>query len=116
VSATDHPYEPGPELFVTTRHEDDCVVLALEGELDLATGPLLAQALLATGAGPTAPPRLALDLSALAFADVVGLGVVLRHERVLARSGGTVELRHPSTMVRRIVTTLALQDRLHLVG
>ena len=91
------------------------MVLTLEGELDLATGPELAQALLAAS-GPPPPARLALDLRALAFADVAGLGVVLRHERTLAGAGGTVELRHPSAMVRRIVTTLSLADRLHLVG
>ena len=62
------------------------------------------------------PTRLVLDLHGLEFTDVAGLGVVLRHERALARAGGTVELRSPSPMLRRIVRTLALEDRLHLSG
>jgi anti-anti-sigma factor len=55
-----------------------------------------------------------IDVTALTFTDVAGLGVVLHHERELARAGGAVEVRSPSPMLRRIVQTLALQDRLHL--
>ncbi len=111
----DEPVRGEPFLAVRTSRDDSCLVVTLSGELDIATGPVLDAALRDAVSGGV-PARLVLELSALAFADVAGLGVLLRHERALARSGGTVELRRPSAMVRRIVTTLALGDRLHLAG
>ncbi len=115
TASDEFPFEQ-PQLAVTTTREEGCVVVTLGGELDIATGPLLDAALQAALQGAPAPTRLVLVLTALEFADVAGLGVVLRHERALARHGGTVELREPSAMVRRIVATLALGDRLHLGG
>jgi len=106
----------GPALTVTTTREDSCVVVALGGELDIATGPVLDAGLRAALSGAAVPTRLVLDLTALEFADVAGIGVLLRHERALASAGGTLELREPSAMVRRMVAVLDLGDRLRLPG
>lgn len=59
-------------------------VLRVAGELDLATAPLLARELDLAGAGRT---DLVLDLSALAFCDVVGLTSVEQAARRLRDRG-----------------------------
>ena len=98
MSATDDQGDDlVPELEVTTARRDDCVVLTLAGELDIATGPVLDDALNTVMQDLPAPTRLVLDLSALAFTDVAGLGVVLRHERglTLKALGRSAGLSHP---------------------
>lgn len=114
MTATDDRSPAGPELVVTTSRRSDGVVLALRGELDIATGPVLDAAVRAAVQDAPAPTRLVLDLAALEFADVAGLGVLLPHQRALAAGGGSVVLQGASPMVRRIVTTLDLGDRLQL--
>jgi anti-anti-sigma factor len=106
---------PVPALRITVLREgDDVAVVRLAGELDIATGPLLKQRLqqLTTGSAEPQVRRLVLDLSELAFTDVVGLGVLLHAERELADRGGQVRLRHPAPLVRRVVRLLDLDTRL----
>jgi len=96
---------------------EDLLVLGVTGTNGKTTTAFLLDAgLRAALSGAAVPTRLVLDLTALEFADVAGIGVLLRHERALASAGGTLELREPSAMVRRMVAVLDLGDRLRLPG
>ena len=88
--------------------------LLLSGELDLATGPLLVTAL--DDVLATRPQRLVVDVRDLAFVDLVGLDALLGAQRRLAAQGGTLVLRRPTDLVRRVVGLLGLEDRLPIEG
>lgn len=101
-------------LRVEVSQQGRTALVQVTGELDIATAPLLAARfadLLAPGAGEPVD-RVVVDLSGLAFADLVGLGALLDAERRLRERGGTIALRAPSGLVRRVLTVLRLDQRL----
>jgi anti-anti-sigma factor len=82
------------ELVVTREHRNDALVLALHGELDLASAPLLERELL--DAESSSPGRIVVDLSALEFMDSTGLHVLLRaHQRARENDHPLVLRRGP---------------------
>ncbi|MBT2408503.1 MULTISPECIES: STAS domain-containing protein [unclassified Streptomyces] len=82
VTASPTPSAPATtdHATVTTTHLDDRITVAVTGEIDIATAPLLANALHAALAGNT--PRVEADFSAVSFCDCSGLSVLLgiRHQ------------------------------------
>jgi anti-anti-sigma factor len=87
--------ERGDRLTVTLHDRGLVLEIALQGELDLSSAPVLAGAL--PSAAP--PPRLVVDVSELTFVDAAGLRVLLG----LAADGRTVVLRNPPRLLRRIL-------------
>ena len=86
-------------------------VVHLNGELDMATVPRLAEAvsaILAIGG----VVHLEIDAAGLRFMDLRGLEALLALERRIQAEGGTVEVLHPSLQVRRL---LDLTDCEHLL-
>jgi anti-sigma B factor antagonist len=91
--------EPAPAPFEVRRVDHPLgVVLALGGELDLATVPLLQARLdlVVRGGG-----AVVIDLSGLRFIDSSGLSALVRAERQLRASGGQLALVYGSRAVRR---------------
>jgi len=81
----------------------NAVVLALAGELDMATAPDLRQAIVAVVAdGAT---DLVLDLSEVSFCDSVGLGIIVGGLKRARSHGGDLRLR---AVPDRLADTLAL--------
>lgn len=110
------PTSDGPALRVSVVRTGGTAVVTLRGELDLATGDAL-RARLAEVTGTAPPPaRLVLDVAGLAFVDAAGIAVLLGAQRALARTGGTVSLRSPSRLVRRVVRVLQLGHLLPVEG
>lgn len=58
---------------------DDSLVLAVHGELDIVTSPLLDEALMRALDAPVA--RIVVDLEAVSFIDSTALHVLIRHAR-----------------------------------
>jgi anti-anti-sigma factor len=54
--------------------------------------------------------RLVLDLAAVEFVDVTGLGVFVEAQRLSSAHGGSVVLRRPRPMVLRMLDLLKLHD------
>lgn len=78
----------------------EVTVLALDGELDLVTAPLLRQHVVAEVAA--GHHRLVLDLTGLTFIDSAGLGqVVAALKRARSHDGG-LEVVVPEPRVRRV--------------
>jgi anti-sigma B factor antagonist len=75
------------------------VVVALDGELDLATQPGLA-----VGLDPLAEAgrHLILDLGALTFCDCTGLNLLLRWQRQAAAAGGALQVVAATPRFRQI--------------
>lgn len=86
------------------------MVVALSGELDLATADTLRSCLGPLVQGASAPDRLVLDLSDLSFVDASGISALLVVQRALDSRGGTLVLRSPSRLVRRVMKVLELEQ------
>ncbi len=64
---------------IETAERDGSLVLMAEGELDIATSPLLDEAL--ARARATAATRIVVDLVKISFIDSTGLHVLVKHAR-----------------------------------
>ncbi len=78
----------------------DRLVLALRGELDLASAPLLEQELRDAEAGDRR--HVVIDLSALEFMDSTGIELLVRAQRSADRNGHHVSLRRGPAQVQRL--------------
>src|SRR2546430_1029680 len=99
---------PGqPQFHVDMRRDSsDDVTLALEGELDFKTAPVLVER--AREALDQRPPRLVLDLAELQFMDCSGLGAVrmVAREQRAREPDSQVVVRSPGPTVRRLLDIL----------
>ena len=84
-------------------------VLALAGDLDPATAPLL-EAALAEATAPGGVERVVLDLAGLAFLDSSGLRIFVTSREALAAQGATLALRSPSANTRRLLDVTGLGE------
>jgi anti-sigma B factor antagonist len=71
------------QLLIDVRHDKDRVVLSLQGELDLASAPLLQAEI--QGSEVESAAMLVLDLKELRFIDSTGLRVLLARARTGVR-------------------------------
>jgi anti-anti-sigma factor len=86
---------------VVTLYRPDAVVLAVSGELDVATAPMLrAHVRFALGGGPA---RLVLDLAGLGFCDAAGLSVLAMAQNAATRDGASLALAGVPRPVRRLL-------------
>ena len=90
---------------VDPDRSEETLVLRLYGELDIATAPMLREAL--SSAMEARPSRLRLDLSDLTFVDSTGIGAIMSGARRAAMLGCAFVLRSPGPTVLRT---------LHLIG
>ncbi|MEV4104518.1 STAS domain-containing protein [Nonomuraea sp. NPDC049649] len=93
------------------RHSlGDAVVVAVAGELDLFTAPVLRDEV--RDAIKKDGPRLVLDLQQLSFMDSSGLSVLIEAWRLATGEGGGVSLAAPQAPVARILRTTGLDRRI----
>jgi anti-sigma B factor antagonist len=86
------------------------VVLVLDGELDLATAPLLDEQLAQLQASDAA--QLLVDLDRVAFIDSTGLGVLVKHARISSQNGQRLRLTRGSPQAQRLFELAGVWDRL----
>jgi anti-anti-sigma factor len=87
------------QLAWSAYSDGHLVVVALDGELDLATRPALAEQL-----DPLAEAgrHLILDLGGLTFCDCTGLNLFLRWQRQAAAAGGALDVVAATTRFRQL--------------
>jgi anti-sigma B factor antagonist len=93
------PQRPSAGLRVTHREaEDGWCVVSVEGEVDLASAPVLKSALveLLVGRGYT---RFALELSRLGYMDSTGLGVLSAFRQRLGADGRLTLIGMPPNLL-----------------
>jgi anti-sigma B factor antagonist len=107
VSAQDH-------FRIDVRRGQDRSVLALHGELDLASAPLLEQGLqdLDLGQGDT----VVLDLEPLEFVDSTGLRVILSSQERVHSLGGVFAVTRGSPQVQRLLAITRADEHLQVLG
>jgi anti-anti-sigma factor len=96
-------------LVVTTGSDAESYIVALEGELDIATVALVQAAF--RRAEASAAPEIVVDLSSCGFVDSTGIGALLSLNRRLSRAVGRdlVILPGPPA-VQRVFATCGLLD------
>jgi anti-sigma B factor antagonist len=105
------------DLDVTT-HADGVAVVAVLGEVDVATAPNLRQELLRLVSESEGPPRIVVDLGGVDFLDSTGLGVLLGGlKRVRTKDGALVVARAESHVrkvfeITRVIEILPVLDDL----
>lgn len=100
-------------LTISIRRLDDGVVLALSGDLDLATVPRLQRELERTAS--TGLQRTVLDLTRIAFMDSSGLRAIVDAAERASASGSALELVRGPDHVHRIFEITLLDERLSFV-
>lgn len=91
----------------------DAVVVAVAGELDLATAPILQERI--TAAQELQPPLLVLDLRELTFMDSTGLRIVLAADSAARREVRRLVVVRGPDSVHRVFLMALLDKRLELV-
>jgi anti-anti-sigma factor len=98
------------ELSVAVREQERTTVLALEGELDLASCVVLEREL--DRAQSSRSRRLMLDLSELTFMDLSGLRVIIAAHRQAERGGKSLVLTHARPPIMRLLELTRATDLL----
>ncbi|MGI5166197.1 STAS domain-containing protein [Spirillospora sp. CA-253888] len=92
----------GDDMELHRRVEGRWVVVAVAGELDIATAPALEEAL-SVPALPEGRTHVAVDTADLRFCDSTGLNVLVRAwKRLRERQGRLIVLRPPAFLVERL--------------
>jgi anti-anti-sigma factor len=99
-------------VAVSCRTEPGCVVVSLAGALDDASAPALREYLL--GVVHQCGGRLVLDLSAVRYADVSGLTVVVGTRRRTELLGGWLRLAAPPPAVTDVLAATGLDRQLDI--
>ena len=95
-----------PEFSITVRNLPNLHVVALHGELDVASADGLINSL-----AELAGSVLVLDLSDLTFMDSSGVGALLRaRNRVMAEAPGDLVVTRPTAPVRRTLEIVGLDE------
>lgn len=101
------------QFRLEVRRDDRAVVIALSGELDLASSPALEEELQRAGASQAA--NVIVDLRELDFMDSTGLSVLVRaHQRAQDGQQRLVLVRG-SQQVQRLLSLTGVSDRVMLV-
>ena len=106
MPTTDDPDAPEGRAEITD--EAGVPLIKLVGELDLSNVDSVRATIDATVS--SAPERIVFDLSGLDFLDSSGIALLL----FAAAKSGSVQLRYPSEIVRRIIEVTGLADVLHM--
>jgi anti-sigma B factor antagonist len=101
--------EPREPFRLEERRTGDRTVLAVHGELDLATVDDVRARLDALQAERR---PVVLDLDGLAFMDSTGIRLVLQAAQDAVRTGWDFRITRGSAAVRRVFAAAAIQDRL----
>ena len=103
--------QEGSRLDVEVAEADQGVVLALAGELDVATVVHAEEAL----AGIAPEHRLVVDLRGLRFMDSTGVRLLMTLDLRARREGWTLVVVRGSGVVAELARLTRLEDRVHVV-
>ncbi len=94
------------DLAVTDH--DNCAVLAVTGELDVATAPQLRQE--AVRLATSGRTHLVIDLSGVDFLDSTGLGVIVGVLKRVRTHGGELAVAGAENHVRKVFDLTRVSD------
>jgi anti-sigma B factor antagonist len=95
-----------------SQAEEGVVTIAVTGELDLATAPMVGDTFHKINSAQ--PLHVHFDLSGVNFCDAAGLSTFLAADQLLRATGGRLTLIQPSPQIRRLLTITKLDEVLAL--
>ena len=98
---------------ITITHRGPWSVVAFDGDLDLATGPGLRQAVV--GLVADGELHVVVDLTMTDFVDSVGLGMLVAATKRVRTHDGTLVVVCPEARLRRLFAVTRLDRALTLV-
>jgi anti-sigma B factor antagonist len=103
-----------PVLDVDVAHVDAACVIRLQGELDIATAPMLEDSLRSVlGRNPSS---ITLDLDSVGFIDSMGLRALLAAAQRSRENGDRLRIRCGAGAVRRLIEVAGAERALPLVA
>jgi anti-sigma B factor antagonist len=106
----------GGNLSIDVSRGEDHAVLRLDGELDLASVPLLEEAIEKVMISADAPATLVLDLRGLEFIDSTGLRAILLQDKRSGELGQTFALVRGSEQVQRLMQMTRVDEHLRIIA
>jgi anti-sigma B factor antagonist len=100
-------------LRIAVSQEDDRVVLSLDGELDMASAPLLQRAV--EDVELARKPLLVLDLGRLEFIDSTGLRIILATRKRCQERDQELAVTQGSQQVERLLSVTGMAEHLRTV-
>lgn len=114
ATADSSPLSGAPSEFrVSVSGASDAAVVAVSGELDVASAPALRQELYRVI--DQQPSKVVVDLAEMEFIDSTGLGVLVGALKRVKEQGGTLELRALSPSARRVFDITGLSKAFTIV-
>ena len=98
---------------IAVRSQDGATVIAVSGELDLASTPALEEELARAAASDSG--LVILDLRELEFMDSTGLGLLVTTNKRAQESGRRFALVKGGSQVQRLLSLTGVGERLTLV-
>src|SRR5579859_5904651 len=98
---------------VEVRTENGAPLLSVQGELDLASSPVLEEELARVTS--ERPSLVIIDLRELDFMDSTGLSVLIRAHQRAEEAGYRLGIVNGSRQIRRLLTLTGVADRLTIV-
>jgi anti-sigma B factor antagonist len=102
------------QLVIDVRRDEGTVVLALSGELDLATAPLLQDEI--QGSEVETATMVVLDLQELKFIDSTGLRVLLTAHAQSRERGQQFAVTRGSPQVQRLLSITGVGEHLRIIA
>lgn len=102
------------QLQIESRQQSDRVVIAMNGELDLANAPALQAAI--ESEELTTAEIVVLDLEGLAFLDSTGLRVILAARELCWRRGQEFAVTPGSAQVQRLLSVTGVGEHLRTIA
>lgn len=100
-------------LRIAVAHEDERVVLSLDGELDMASAPVLQRAVEDLDLGSRR--MLVLDLNKLEFIDSTGLRIILSARKRCQERDQELAVTRGSQQVERLLSVTGMAEHLRTV-
>jgi anti-sigma B factor antagonist len=104
----------GSNLLIDVSRNEERVVLRLDGELDLASVPLLESEV--ENATLDNPAEIVLDLRGLEFIDSTGLRAILSLDKRSTERGQTFALVRGSEQVQRLMNMTRVDEHLKFIA
>jgi anti-sigma B factor antagonist len=104
----------GEHLRIELRREQGLALLHLDGELDLASAPLLQTEL--DSAAVAEAPKLLVDLGELHFIDSTGLRAIFAAQAQARERGQDFAVTKGSEQVQRLLAITRMSEHLRIVS
>jgi|SRR5438876_8084718 len=109
----DNVVQPGPRFAVAIDRTPGGVTVSVIGEIDIDSAARLEDTL--SDLLERGDARITLHLAGVSFVDSVGVSVLVTAAERAERAGGRLQLREPSSAVRKMLEARGLETRFPVV-